>query len=124
MLPISSYKELKVWKKSVDLSVLIYKVTESFPKSETFGLTSQIRRCAVSIPSNIAEGQKRGSISEYIQFLRIAYGSGAELETQLLIAWKIGFLSSSDYDDCLHLLDEIMRMLNKLISVLKNGSKT
>lgn len=115
---MNSYRELTVWKKSLDLSVEIYKVTERWPKSELYGLVSQVRRSSVSIPSNIAEGQRRGHTLEYIQFLKIAYGSGAELETQLLIALKIGYLKSKDYDKLNSELEEIMKMLNKLISVL------
>ncbi len=77
---ISSYKDLTVWQKSITLCELVYKQTEAFPKSEIYGLTNQIRRCVVSIPSNIAEGQRRGYKTEYKQFLRISFGSGAELE--------------------------------------------
>ena len=82
---MSSFKDLIVWQKSITLCEKIYKITENFPVKEQFALTSQIRRCAVSIPSNIAEGQKRGPGKEFRQFLRIAYGSGAELESQLII---------------------------------------
>lgn len=116
---MNSYKELIVWQKSVDLSVMIYQITEGFPKSELYGLTSQIRRCGVSIPSNIAEGQRRGHRTEYIQFLRIAFGSGAELETQILIAFKIGYLNEKQFNQINELLQEIMKMLNSLISKLK-----
>ena len=115
---MNSYKELIVYQKAVEHSVYIYRITEKFPKSELYGLTSQIRRCAVSIPSNIAEGQRRGHKTEYIQFLRVAFGSGAELETQILIAYKVGYLNKGDFEDLSEKLDEIMRMLNKLISVL------
>lgn len=115
---MNSYKELIVWQKSVDFCTAIYRVTDNFPKSEVYGLTSQIRRCAVSIPSNIAEGQRRGHRTEYIQFLRVAFGSGAELETQLLIALKIGYLMQKEFDALNILLEEIMKMLNKLIAVL------
>lgn len=115
---MKSYKDLTVWQKSVDLSVIIYRITESFPKSELYGLTSQIRRCGVSIPSNIAEGQRRSHRAEYVQFLRIAFGSGAELETQILIALKIGYLDGKQFNQINELLQEVMRMLNKLISVL------
>lgn len=109
------YKDLIVWQKSISLCEHIYKITDSFPTKEQFALTSQIRRCAVSIPSNIAEGQKRGSQKEFKQFLRIAYGSGAELETQLIIAQKIKYLSSSEFDEANIVLDEVMRMLNVMI---------
>lgn len=115
---MKSYKDLIVWQKSVDLSVVIYKITESFPRSDLYGLTSQIRRCGVSIPSNIAEGQRRGHKAEYVQFLRIAFGSGAELETQILIASKIGYLDQKKFNQINELLQEVMKMLNKLIAVL------
>lgn len=115
---MNSYKDLIVYQKAVELSVLLYRVTEKFPKSELYGLTSQIRRCVISIPSNIAEGQRRGHKNEYIQFLRIAFGSGAELETQLLISFKIDYLNEKDFKILGDKLDEIMKMLNKLISVL------
>ena len=115
---MNSYKELTVYQKAVELSVYIYRNTEKFPKSELYGLTSQIRRCAVSIPSNIAEGQRRGYRTEYIQFLRIAFGSGAELETQLSIAFKVGYLDKENFKVLNEKLEEIMKMLNKLISVL------
>lgn len=124
MSKINSFKDLIVWQKGVDLSAKVYKVTEKFPKSELFGLTNQIRRCAVSIPSNIAEGQKRESKKDYIKFLRISYGSGAELETQLIIANKINFLQKNDFEQLASLLEEVMKMLNRLIYSLKNGSKT
>ncbi len=115
---MSSYKDLIVWQKCVDLSVQIYKVTQAFPKIEIYGLTSQIRRCVISIPSNIAEGQKRGTKNDYIHFLRIAYGSGAELETQLLISYKIGYIGKELYDTLNRDLIEIMKMLNVLIKRL------
>ena len=118
---MQSYKELTVYQKSVELSVIIYRITRTFPKEELYGLVSQLRRCSVSIPSNIAEGQRRGSRLEYIHFLRIAFGSGAELETQILIAFKIGYLKEEQYKEVLNLLDEIMKMLNKLISVLEKN---
>lgn len=114
---MKSYKELIVWQKAIGLCVRIYQVTDSFPKSEIYGLTSQIRRSAVSIPSNIAEGHSRGK-KEFIQFLRIAFGSGAELETQLLIALKIKYLTEKQYEDLMFLLEEVMKMLNGLISSL------
>lgn len=117
---MKTYKELIVWQKSVELCIAIYTKTESFPKSEVYGLTSQIRRSAVSIPSNIAEGQRRGHKAEFIQFLRISYGSAAELETQLLIASKIGYLSEKDYQSLNNVLEEILKMLNKPIFTIKS----
>lgn len=121
-MTIRSYKDLIVWQKAVDLSVLVYKITENFPKSEVYGITSQIRRAMVAIPSNIAEGQMRGHKSEYIQFLRIAFASGGELETQLLISLKIGYLKQEDFAKLDCLLQEILRMLNSLISSLVSSS--
>lgn len=121
---ITSFKDLIVWQKAIDLSILIYLITKNFPKSELYGLVSQMRRCSVSIPSNIAEGFMRGHKQEYIQFLRIAYGSGAELETQLILALKIKYLNVDDFNKCCLLLDEVMKMLNSLISKLSSGKFT
>jgi four helix bundle protein len=113
----ASYKDLIVWQKSMDLGLLIYKVTDNFPNNENFGLISQMRRSAVSIPSNVAEGRMRQSRKEFVQFLHIAFGSGAELETQLLFSLRLGYLFQKDFDKVSSLLDEIMRMLNVLISI-------
>lgn len=118
---MNSYKDLKVWQKSVALCTEIYKVTSNFPKSEIYGITSQIRRSSVSIPSNIAEGNCRGH-KEYIQFLKIAFGSGGELETQLIIALNIEYLIQKEYEHLNILLEEIMKMLNGLISSLVYSS--
>ncbi len=116
---ITSYKDLIVWQKSMDLVTLIYKITDKFPKTEIYGLTSQMRRCAVSIPSNIAEGSARKTRRDYGQFLHIAYGSGAELETQAEIAKRLGFNNSLDYNKINQLLIEVMKMLNTLIGKLE-----
>ena len=115
---MQSYKELTVWQKSVELVAQLYTLTETFPKSEQFGLTNQMRRAAVSIPSNLAEGYARKHRAEYLQFVRIAYGSGAELETQLILSQKLGFANSKNSAPIASLLDEIMRMLNKLSAAL------
>lgn len=120
MATIGTYKDLTVWQKSIDLCEKIYKITEAFPKSEQFGISNQIRRNAVSVPSNIAEGYRRGHRAEYVQFLRVSYGSAAELETQLIIARNIGYMGSKDYEILNDLLLEILKMLNKLISTLKS----
>ena len=117
---INTYKDLIVWQKAMDLVVAVYKLTEKFPRSEIYGLISQMRRCAVSIPSNIAEGRRRGSRKDYCQFLIIAYSSGAELETQIEISKRLSFSNGSDYNKIEGLLNEIMRMLNKLLSILKS----
>lgn len=115
---MKSYKELIVWQKAVDLCVIIYRLTRIFPKEELYGLVSQMRRSAIAIPSNIAEGQHRGHTLEYIQFLRIAFASSAELETQLLLSLKIGYINEEQYVSTNSELQEIMRMLNKLINTL------
>src|SRR3989344_5824058 len=116
---IRSYKDLIVWQKAFKLALNVYEVTKKFPKEEVYGLTSQMRRCAISIPSNIAEGYARHRRLEYIQFLQIAFASGAELETQLLIAKEIGFIKENDSKSLSTQLDEVMKMLNSLIDKLK-----
>jgi len=115
-----SYKDLIVWQKSMDLVVVIYELTDKFPKSEIYGLTSQIRRCTVSVPSNIAEGSRRRTPKDFRQFLIIAYGSGSELETQIEIAKRLPFGKNLNFKIIDGLLNEIMKMLNKMISNLKN----
>ena len=93
---VESHKDLTVWQKSMDLVVLVYKLMEQLPKEERYSLCDQIRRSAVSIPSNIAEGKSRNSIKQYKQFVGIAKGSAAELETQLLICERIGYLDKEE----------------------------
>ncbi len=115
---IKSYKDLIVWQKSIELVIEIYKLTKNFPKDEIYGLTSQIRRASVSIPSNIAEGFSRRHRKEYSQFIRIAFGSGAELETQLIISKKLKHSNDNEYQKIDSLLIEIMKMLNSLNSAL------
>jgi four helix bundle protein len=117
---IQSYKDLIVWQKSMQLTVLIYKLTEKFPKSEIYGLTSQMRRCSISIPSNIAEGSRRSTKKDYSHFMSIAFGSGSELETQIEITKRLFFVKNLDFTKIDSLLNEIMRMLNKMISNLNN----
>lgn len=121
---IKSYKDLIVWEKSMDLVTKIYLLTENFPKSEQYGIVSQLRRCAVSIPSNIAEGKQRGTRKDYRHFLLMAFGSGAELETQLEISKRLNYCKKEDYVCIDNLLNEVVRMLNKLISTLKDNSDT
>jgi four helix bundle protein len=116
---IESYRDLIVWQKSMDLCEKVYLVTQDYPKIEIYGLTSQTRRCSVSIPSNIAEGFQRGHKKEYIQFLYVSFGSGAELETQLLIALRVGYLKREKFDELNTLLEEVMKMLNSLINKLE-----
>lgn len=117
---IRSYKELIVWQKAMDLVVAVYNLTEKFPQSELYGLTSQMRRSAVSIPSNIAEGRKRGTRKEFHNFIVIAYGSGAELETQIEIVKRLPFGKNLDFSKIDALLNEVMRMLNTMTTSLKS----
>ena len=113
-----NFKLLKVWEKSMELSLLVYQITSTFPKEERFGLTSQIRRCAVSIPSNIAEGSSRDSSKDFSRFLRISIGSSFELETQLLLSKKLEFISHDNFDNLEITLNEIQKMLNSFIKKL------
>jgi len=115
---INDYKKLQVWEKSIELVSLVYLITKSFPDAEKFGLTSQIRRAAVSIPSNIAEGKLRGGDVEFRRFLFVAFASGGELETQFIIAKKLEFLNEKDYIKIEESLSEVMKMLNSLIQKL------
>jgi four helix bundle protein len=117
---MSSYKELVVWQKAYQLTLDIYSTTKKFPKDELFGLVSQMRRCSVSIPSNLAKGNMHGGNKEHIQFLRIAYDSGAESETQLLLAKDLKYIEDMEYNELTSLLSEVMKMLNKLIATLSN----
>jgi four helix bundle protein len=110
------YKDLTVWQKAIDLVTEVYKATRGFPKEELYGLTSQLRRCAVSVPSNIAEGQGRLTRGEFRQFLGHAKGSLAELETQLIIAEKLGYLKEPGA--LVNQLAEVARLLNGLLNSL------
>jgi four helix bundle protein len=111
---INSYKDLLVCQKGVNLVKMVYQVTKEFPSDERFGLVSQMRRAAVSVPSNIAEGQSRRTTGEFVQFISHAEGSLAELETQFIIAIDLGFLKSTDAEVILSLIEELQRMLNSL----------
>ena len=119
----SSYKKLVVWEKSMKLVDEVYRATKKFPLSETNNLISQMQRAAVSIPSNIAEGQYRFSVTQNRQFLKIAYGSCAELETQVAIATSLRYLSRTEVEMLTSLIEEILRMLNKFILVKVGPSK-
>lgn len=110
------YKDLVVWKKSVDLALGIYHVTNAFPREELYGLRSQLRRAAVSVPSNIAEGQGRRMPREFRQFLRHSRGSLMEIETQLIIAARLKYLGSDSCESLLAEASQIGRMLNGLIA--------
>lgn len=112
------YEKLIVWQKSMDLVVLTYRFTKEFPSEERFGLTSQMRRASISIPSNIAEGCRRSTKKDFVHFLLIALGSSSELDTQLKLAKRLGFIEVADYNEADGLLHEVLRMLNKLIERL------
>jgi four helix bundle protein len=120
---ISSYRDLKVWNLAMNMTAGIYRLSACFPPEEKFGLTSQIRRAAVSIPSNIAEGHARKTTGDYVRFLNIARGSVAEVETQLLLAVNLGFNPESDAEPLLQQLDEVSRMLSSLVSKLEKRPK-
>ena len=117
---IYTYKDLIVWQKSMNLVVEVYELTDKFPKTEIYGLTSQMRRSSISIPSNIAEGRRRGTRKDYRHFLLIAYSSGAELETQIEIAKRLSMGENLNYARVGGLLNEVMRMLNKILSLLRS----
>ncbi len=108
------YEELKVWQKAVNLVTQVYNCTASFPKEEIYGLTAQMRRAAVSIPSNIAEGSCRESTKDFLRFISISNGSLAELQTQLVIAKNLGFISIENLDILKESADEVGRMVNGL----------
>lgn len=118
-MQITSHKDLEVWRKSMDLVENVYKLTKDYPKEELYGITSQIRRATVAIPLNITEGFHRHHIKEYVQFLYIAKGSAAELETLLEIAERLELSHTTDLNGIQRLLSEILRMLSGLISKLK-----
>lgn len=115
---VKSYRELVVWQKSMDLTKAIYDSTRPWPKEETYGLTSQTRRAAVSIPANIAEGQARGTTGQFVQFLGIARGSLAELETLLLLSSDLGYTTPNAAESLLSHCAEIGRLLNGLLRSL------
>jgi four helix bundle protein len=121
---IQNYKELSVWQKSVALTTDLYRFTSHFPDTERYGLTSQIRRATTSIAANIAEGWGRGSRGEYIQFLTVARGSLIELETHLIIAGNLHFLKSDEFDSISKPVNDIEKMLNRLIAVLRTNRHT
>ncbi|MGL5942956.1 MAG: four helix bundle protein [Waterburya sp.] len=114
-----SFKEQFIWQKAIDLSVRCYKLTEYFPKTEIYGMTNQIRRCSVSIPSNISEGYGRKGKGEYLHFLHIALGSARELETQLIISLKVELAPKNYLESVLKNVDEIQRLLVSAINKLK-----
>jgi four helix bundle protein len=121
---LKNYKDLKVWQRSYQLCLEIYKITKEFPREERYGLTSQIRRAAVSIPSNIAEGYGRKTTLEYIRFLYIAYGSNCELETQILLSGDLCYTKSGKLEMLMEGIREVERMLKALIKSLEKKHST
>ncbi len=115
---MKNYKELDVWKRSIDFAVEVYRFTETFPSDEKFALASQLKRAAISISSNIAEGSARRSSKEYIRFLYISLGSAAEIETQLILAKKLGF--GERHEAVMKNLQDIQCMLMGVIKYLRN----
>ena len=116
---LKTYKDLNVWKKAYALCLKIYGLSKNFPVEERYGLTSQIKRSAVSIPSNIAEGYGRKTTADYIRMLYISYGSICELETQVLLAGDLGFIERTALDKAIASITEIERMLKALINSLE-----
>lgn len=117
-MALKTYKELLVWQKSMDLVTEVYKSSRQFPREEIYGLTSQVRRAIVSVPSNIAEGQGRNSTKEFVRHLSFAYGSLMEVETQLQIAVNLGYLQMKDVNGLLESSAEVGRLLNGLMRSL------
>jgi four helix bundle protein len=116
---LKNYKDLKVWQKACQACLTIYKITKGFPKHETYSLTSQIRRAAISVPSNIAEGYGRKTTPDYLRSLYIAYGSNCELETQVLLSGDLGYMKSEKLREIQEAIGEVERMLKALIKSLE-----
>jgi four helix bundle protein len=121
---VQDYRKLKVWEKSHALTLAVYRATQSFPQDEVYGLTSQLRRCSSSIPSNIVEGCGRGSNPDFLRFLYVALGSANELEYQLLLAHELGYINDARHVDLSAGALEVKRMLSALIVTLKTGKQT
>ncbi len=116
---METHKDLRVWHQSIEMVTSIYLMTKTFPKEELFGLVSQIRRAAVSVPSNIAEGYARGSNKEKLHFLRISSGSMSEIETQLELSFYLGYISQETYEEMSKTITTVWKQLNALISSVK-----
>jgi four helix bundle protein len=116
---VKSYRELEAWQKAMDLVILLYRITERFPREEIYGLTNQLRRAGVSVPSNIAEGQGRRSTKEFLNHLSISRGSLMEIETQAEIAARLGYVNAEDYTELKGLAVTTGRLINGLIRALE-----
>jgi len=121
---IRDYRDLIVWKEAMDIAEQVYSLTRAFPREEAFGLTAQMRRAAVSIPSNIAEGFGRAQRKSFIQYLRIAQGSLKELETQAMLATRVGFLSPEQQTECLDLTGRLGKRLVQFVRSLERSGET
>ncbi|MBR4388054.1 MAG: four helix bundle protein [Prevotella sp.] len=117
---METHKNLRVWQQSIEMVTSIYMMTKTFPKDELFGLVSQIRRAAVSVPSNIAEGYARGTDREKLHFLRISSGSMSEIETQLMLCLNLGYISQDLYEEMSERVTSVWKQLNALISSVKS----
>ena len=117
--PRKDHRDLLLWRKALDLTIDVYKTTKGFPRQEVFGLVSQLRRASVSVPSNIAEGTARRTTKEFIAFLHIARGSLAELDTQLSLARRLGYLTDAETNILVSQTDEVGRLLNAVLSGLR-----
>ena len=116
---MDTHKDLRTWQQSMDMVASIYEKTKTFPKEELFGMVSQIRRAAVSVPSNIAEGYARGTDREKLHFLKISSGSMSEVDTQLLLCMKLGYLNPETYEELSEMVTSVWKQLNALISSIK-----
>ncbi|HEV8587500.1 MAG TPA: four helix bundle protein [Pyrinomonadaceae bacterium] len=117
-MKVNIYQELIAWQRAMDLVELVYKASRAFPREEIYALTSQVRRAGVSIPSNIAEGQGRRTTSDFLRHLSIAYGSLREVETQLLIAGRLGYITAAQLEAVMDCAGEVGRLLNGLMNSL------
>ena len=120
MTPLKSYRDLEVWKKSIDLAEMVYRLSANFPQEERFGITNQIRRAVVSVPANIAEGAERTGTKEFLQFLSIASGSLAETETFLILAERLGITQEAAISPLMEQAAHVGRMLNGLKRSLRS----
>ena len=121
-MPLKHYQELVAWQKAMDFAEAVHRVTRRFPRHEMFGLTSQLRRAVVSVPTNIAEGQGRGTTKEFIQFLNYSSGSLQEVETQLILGRRFDYVTAGELDEFLKMSNELGRVNNGLIRALTRGT--
>ena len=116
---METHKDLRVWHQGIELVTAIYLITKTYPKEEIFGLVSQMRRAAISVPSNIAEGYARGTDREKLHFLRISSGSMSEIETQVMLSLNLGYISQDSYKELSEKVTSVWKQLNALISSIK-----